>query len=121
MEQINETYPERPWELKPCKFEELENKTRKMMGNDYWEKNKEQLIEKWKQSVNIENKRIQLLSFLSEKGKATLDEIYGVIGEKEKNEVLKILAVMKFQKLIEGIDNRLIIISDLGKEYLKNS
>ncbi|AEY64951.1 hypothetical protein [Clostridium sp. BNL1100] len=121
MEQINEKYPEKPWELKPCNFEDLENKTRQMMGNEYWEKNKEDLIEKWKESVNIENKRIKLLRFLSEKDKVTLNEIYEAMGENNTNEVLKILAVMKFQKLIEGIDNRLITISDLGKEYLKNS
>ncbi len=121
MEKITESYEEKPWELKPCKFEELENKTRQMMGNEYWERNKEDLIEKWKESVSIENKRIKLLRFLSEKNKATLKEIYDAMGEEDTNEVLKILAVMKFQKLIEGIDNRLIIISDLGIEYLINS
>ncbi len=121
MEQINEIYPEKPWELKPCKLEDLEIKTRLRMGNEYWEKNKEDLIEKWKESVSIESKRIKLLRFLSEKDKVTLNEIYEAMDEKDKNEVLKILAVMKFQKLIEGIDNRLIMINDLGKEYLKNS
>ncbi len=121
MEKMTESYEEKPWELKPCKFEELEFKTRQMLGNEYWEKNKEDLIEKWKESVNIENKRVKLLRFLSEKNRADINEIYEAMGEKDTNEVLKILAVMKFQKLIEGIDNRFIIISDLGIEYLKNS
>ncbi len=121
MEKLTESYEEKPWKLKPCKFEELENKTRQMLGNEYWQKNKEQLIEKWQESINIENKRIKMLRFLSEKNKATLNEIYDTMGEKDTNQVLKILAVMKFQKLIEGIDNHLIMISDLGIEYLKNS
>lgn len=111
----------KPWELKPCELDELEDKTRKRLGNDYWEKNKEQLVAKWHESVNIENKRVKLLVFLSEKNKATLNEIFDAIDEKDTNEILKILAVMKFQNLINSAENNLIMISELGKEYLKYS
>lgn len=110
----------RPWELKPCKLNELENKTRKHLGDEYWEKNKEELIDKWHQSVIIEDKRVNILNFLSEKDGVSLDEIVNESGEKNKTEALKILAVMKYQNLISGIDNRIIVITELGKEYLKH-